>query len=127
MPDSHQGGSLSEMAPQGTSIPNDAGKQYTIPSVPRPDQKAENAEFNNEGVAQPSSAFAADNATSLPRGPGDLGATGEVVTGTGNSIGAGVESKKTQPGANYPGAGARPDNKAAKHTAAEGQGGGVPY
>lgn len=55
------------MAPQGTSIPNDAGKQNIIPSVPRPDQKAENAEFNNEGVAQPSSAFAADNATSLPR------------------------------------------------------------
>lgn len=126
MTDSHQGGSLSEMAPGGTSIPNDAGKQNTIPSVPRPDQKSESAEFNNEGLAQPSSAFAADNATGLPRGPADSGATGEVLTGTGNSVGAGVESKGNQPGAGYPGAGARPDTKNLKHTAAEG-GGGVPY
>lgn len=123
--DSHRGGTLSEMAPEGTSIPNDAGKQNTIPSVPRPDQKAGNAEFNNEGLAYPTSAFAADNATGFPRGPGDSGATGEVVTGTGNSIGAGVESKGNTAGANYPGAGARPDEKTLKHTAGEGR--GVPY
>ncbi|KAK5715653.1 hypothetical protein LTS12_027796 [Elasticomyces elasticus] len=123
--DSHKGGTLSEMAPEGTSIPNDAGKQNIIPSVPRPDQKAGNAEFDNEGLAQPTSAFAADNATALPRGPGDTGATGEVVTGTGNSIGAGVESKGNTAGANYPGAGARPDVKAQKHSTE--QGGGVPY
>jgi hypothetical protein len=36
--DPHVGGSLSDMAVTGTTIPNDAGKQNIIPSVARPDQ-----------------------------------------------------------------------------------------
>ncbi|KAI9037868.1 uncharacterized protein KD926_011480 [Aspergillus affinis] len=102
-PSPHQGGSLSEMAPTGTKIPNDAGIQRTIPSVPRPDQVAENAQFNNQGIAEPTTAFAADNAASMPRGPGDMGQTGEVLTGTGNTFPAGGEAKRNETGAGYPG------------------------
>jgi hypothetical protein len=64
--DPHQGGSLSDFAVAGTTIPNDAGKMNTIPSVPRPDQRAEHPAYQNSGIAQPSTAFAADNATDLP-------------------------------------------------------------
>lgn len=93
-PDPHQGGSLSEMAPTGTTIPNDAGKMRTIPSVPRPDQRAEHEYFDNEGIAEPTTAMAADNATDLPRSTRDVGMTGEVMTGTGNSMPASAESKR---------------------------------
>lgn len=86
--DPHAGGSLSEMAAEGTSIPNDAGIQRTIPSVPRPDQLEENPQFHNQGIAEPTKAFAADNATDVARGTKDRGGTGEVITGTGNTIGA---------------------------------------
>ena len=93
--DSHQGGSLSDMAPTGTTIPNDAGIQNKIPSVPRPDQRAENPQFTNEGLGEPSGAFAADNAASMPRSPGDVaGPTGEVITGQGNTLPAGAETKR---------------------------------
>ncbi|KAJ5156444.1 hypothetical protein N7492_009247 [Penicillium capsulatum] len=101
--DPHQGGTLSEMAPTGTTIPNDAGKMRTIPSVPRPDQRAESDLFDNEGLAEPSTAMAADNATDLPRSTRDVGQTGEVVTGTGNSIPASIESKRAYMGTNIPG------------------------
>ncbi|GES59490.1 hypothetical protein ATEIFO6365_0003077000 [Aspergillus terreus] len=104
MSNSHQGGSLSDMAPEGTSIPNDAGIQNTIPSVPRPDQLPENSHFDFDGVSQPSTAFAADNATDMPRGPRDMGPTGEVVTGTGHTFPAEGETKRNEIGANWPGA-----------------------
>lgn len=86
--DPHAGGSLSEMAAGGTSIPNDAGEQRTVPSVPRPDQIEENPQFDNRGTAEPNPAFAADNATDVARSTRDKGGTGEVITGTGNTIGA---------------------------------------
>jgi hypothetical protein len=91
--DPHQGGSLFEMAASGTTIPNDAGKMNTLPSVARPDQRAEHFGFDNAGIAEPSTAKAVDNATDLPRSTRDMGETGEVITGTGNSMPAGVESK----------------------------------
>ncbi|PYH80817.1 hypothetical protein BO82DRAFT_432960 [Aspergillus uvarum CBS 121591] len=100
----HRGGRLEDMAPSGTTIPNDAGLQNTIPSVPRPDQRAEHGGFDNYGVAQPSAAFAADNATDMPRSARDMGATGEVLTGTGNSFPAEGESKRTFIGNQHPGA-----------------------
>ncbi|CAL5873581.1 uncharacterized protein PFLUO_LOCUS7862 [Penicillium psychrofluorescens] len=93
--DPHQGGTLSEMAPTGTTVPNDAGQQRTIPSVPRPDQRAEHFMYDNEGVAEPSTAFAGDNTTDMPRSTRDAGTTGEVITGTGDSLPADVESKRT--------------------------------
>ena len=70
MADPKQGGSLADMAAEGTSIPSDAGTQRTIPSVPNPHQ-----------AAASSSAGAADNAADIPRSARDVGATGEVVTG----------------------------------------------
>lgn len=99
----HQGGTLSDFAATGTSIPNDAGKMNTIPSVPRPDQRAENPAYENAGLAQPSTAFAADNATDLPRSTRDVGQTGEVLSGTGDSMPAGIESKRAFMGTNIPG------------------------
>ena len=86
--DPHTGGSLSEMAAEGTSIPNDAGRQRTVPYVPRPDQLEENSQFHNQGIAEPNKASAADNATDVARSTKDMGGTGEVITGTGNTIGA---------------------------------------
>ncbi|KAJ6138059.1 hypothetical protein N7471_004545 [Penicillium samsonianum] len=99
--DPHQGGSLSEMAAQGTSMPNDAGMMNTIPSVPRPDQRAENIGFENEGIGKPSTAMAADHTTDLPRSTRDVGQTGEVISGTGNSMDAGVETKHAYMGTNH--------------------------
>ncbi|KAJ5225524.1 hypothetical protein N7468_006749 [Penicillium chermesinum] len=102
--DAHQGGSLADMAVSGTAIPNDAGKQNLIPSVPRPDQRAENPLYNNEGIAEPTLATAADNATDLPRSTRDVGQTGEVMTGTGDSVPASIESKRAYMGTNISGA-----------------------
>lgn len=110
--DPHQGGSLSEMAQTGTSIPNDAGKMRTIPSVPRPDQRAEHFDFDNEGVAEPTTAAAADNAVDIPRSTRDVSMTGEVMTATGDSMPAGVESKR-QIGSNIPGG--QGDSRDLKH------------
>lgn len=83
-------------------MPNDAGKMRTIPSVARPDQRAEHIEFDNEGVAEPTTAAAADNAVDMPRSTRDVGMTGEVMTGTGDTMPAQVESKR-QMGNNLPG------------------------
>lgn len=93
----HQGGDLSSMAATGTSIPNDAGVQNLIPSVPRPDQISSSSDL---GAAD--QATAADNQTDLPRRNQDIGATGEVVTGTGDQLPAQIESKRLHFGANEP-------------------------
>ena len=71
--DPHQGGDLFDMAKDGTTMPNDAGKMRTIPSVPRPGE--------GEGVVNANSsslAGAASNPTDISRSAKDLGATGEV-------------------------------------------------
>ncbi|OQE22498.1 hypothetical protein PENSTE_c010G01388 [Penicillium steckii] len=102
--DSHQGGSLFDMAANGTSIPNDAGKMRTIPSVPRPDQRDDHFLFDNEGIAKPTTATAADNATDMPRSTRDVGQSGEVLTGAGDSMPASIESKRAYMGTNVPGA-----------------------
>ncbi|CAG8888560.1 unnamed protein product [Penicillium egyptiacum] len=98
--DPHQGGSLSEMG-QGTSMPNDAGLMNTIPSVPRPDQRAEHRRFDNEGIAEPSTVMATDNTTDWPRSTRDVGQSGEVISGTGNSMEAGLEAKRAYMGPNH--------------------------
>lgn len=83
------------MAVSGTSIPADAGKQNTIPSVPRPDQIPGNPAFSHGGLGATDMQTAADNATDMPRsGRGDGGATGEVMTGTGHTLPATVEGKR---------------------------------
>ena len=75
MADPRQGGSLSDMAPTGTSIPSDTGTQRTIPSKPNPHQAAPDQSGGTD------LAGAADNATDIPRSGRDVGSTGEVVTG----------------------------------------------
>ena len=76
MSDPKQGGSLSDMAPEGTSIPSDAGTQRTIPSVPNPHQAAPSASSGAD------LAGAASNAADIPRSGRDVAPSGEVVTGT---------------------------------------------
>lgn len=101
MSDAHQGGRLEDMAATGTSIPNDAGAHNLIPSVPRPDQSSENSDAFDKGhIAAADLASAADNATDMPRQPKDMGATAEVVTGTGDQLPAQAESKRLHFGAN---------------------------
>ncbi|KAF2873413.1 hypothetical protein BDV95DRAFT_566954 [Massariosphaeria phaeospora] len=99
-PDAHEGGRLEDLAVTGTSIPSDAGKQRTIPSVPRPDQLE-------------SPADAVDNQTDIPRGVNDRGVTGEVMTGAGDALSSNVERKNLDD-AGY-NAGAHGHDRNAKH------------
>ena len=61
-----QGGSITEMAVQGTKVPDDAGTQNTIPSVPRPDQITSSSEDSND-LGATDLAGAADNAQDISR------------------------------------------------------------
>ena len=61
-----QGGSLTDMAVEGTKVPDDAGSQNIIPSVPRPDQITDPSnDPNNLGATD--LAGAADNAQDVSR------------------------------------------------------------
>ena len=61
-----QGGSLSDMAVEGTRVPDDAATQRTIPSVPRPDQITDpSTDPTNYGASD--LAGAADNAQDISR------------------------------------------------------------
>jgi hypothetical protein len=111
--DPHRGGSLEDMAPTGTRMPNDAGLQNTIPSKARPDQQEEDPRFSYDGIAQPTLAAAADNAFDMPRSTRDVGATGDVMTATGDSLPAEVETKNLHFQANDPGA--KGDTRNIKH------------
>lgn len=62
-PDS--GGDLFDMAEDGTTVPEDSAKPRLIPSKPRPDQIASDADLNDLGGT--TLAEAADNATDIPR------------------------------------------------------------
>ncbi|KAL2860745.1 uncharacterized protein BJX67DRAFT_368008 [Aspergillus lucknowensis] len=105
MPSPHRCGNLFGMAFTGTTIPNDAGKMNTIPTVPRPEQRFEDAEFSYQGSGWPSTAFAADNVTDMPQSTRDMGFSGEAITGTGNTFPAQGENAGNEIGANWPGEG----------------------
>jgi hypothetical protein len=92
--DAHEGGDLSDMAASGTKIPNDAGNYETLPSVPHPTQKAENPAFHAGFIDAPDQQGATDNVADMPRAPKDTGVTGEVISGTGDQMPPGVESKR---------------------------------
>jgi hypothetical protein len=79
--DPHQGGDLFDMAKDGTSIPSDAGVMRTIPSKPRPGEGEGDVNANKSSLAG-----AASNPTNISRGAKDMGATGEIETGTGYVI-----------------------------------------
>ncbi|KAI1781487.1 hypothetical protein F4818DRAFT_399143 [Hypoxylon cercidicola] len=74
---SKEGGDLSQMAKDGTSIPGDAGKQNTIPSVPNPDQKRN----TGGGIGAASLNSAADNPVGAAKN-----ADSDAVTATGHSL-----------------------------------------
>ena len=63
-----QGGSLSDMAVQGTTVPSDSAKPRTIPSVPRPGQITDPTDDSNN-LGSSDLAGAADNAQDMPRVP----------------------------------------------------------
>jgi len=92
--DPHTGGSLSDMAVDGTSMPNDAGKMNLIPSVPRPDQLADESDPNNFGASDLDSA--ATNPSDIPRTTRDQ-APNEVLTGTGDALPSSVGGKRLHP------------------------------
>ncbi|KAJ5094325.1 hypothetical protein N7456_010186 [Penicillium angulare] len=85
----HAGGSLTQMPPNGTPLPHDAGKQNPIP-VPRPEQRNDYFGFN---VGQSNITSTADKRAQIPRSTSDRGKTGEETTPTGESMPASVESK----------------------------------
>lgn len=61
-----QGGSITDMAAEGTKVPDEAGTQNTIPSVPRPDQITDpTTDASNIGATD--LAGAADNAQDVSR------------------------------------------------------------
>lgn len=61
-----QGGSITDMAVEGTRVPDDAATQRTIPSVPRPGQMTDPSnDPNNYGFANP--ATAVDNSQDISR------------------------------------------------------------
>ncbi|KAL8959431.1 MAG: hypothetical protein Q9183_005635 [Haloplaca sp. 2 TL-2023] len=65
--DSHpQGGSLSDMAVSGTTVPSDSATQRTIPSVARPDQVTQSSEDPND-MGSTDLAGAADNVSDMPK------------------------------------------------------------
>lgn len=64
--DPHTGGSLEDWAVTGTKVPNDAGKQNVIPSVPRPDQVTSTSEDPND-LGSSDLAAVADNPTDISR------------------------------------------------------------
>lgn len=59
------GGDIFDMAKDGTTVPEDSAKPRLIPSKPRPDQIASEADPNAIGGA--TLAEAADNARDIPR------------------------------------------------------------
>ncbi|KAL8896270.1 MAG: hypothetical protein Q9207_007790, partial [Kuettlingeria erythrocarpa] len=61
-----QGGSLSDMAVEGTTVPADAATQRTIPSVPRPDQATTSSEDPND-LGATDLAAQADNPGDMPK------------------------------------------------------------
>jgi len=92
--DPHVGGDLSDMAAEGTTMPNDAGSYNLLPSVPNPDQKAENAAFHNQFINSADPQGAVDNAKDMPRTFQDSAETGEVITGTGDTMPVEIERKR---------------------------------
>jgi len=80
--DAHDGGDLYDMAKNGTTMPNDAGKLNIDHSK------------SNTSTGQGNNTAAAYNPTDMPRGVADVGATGEVVTGTGDDLPAAIENKR---------------------------------
>ncbi|MCJ1273533.1 hypothetical protein MMC21_001326 [Puttea exsequens] len=88
-----QGGSLTDMAVEGTKVPSDSSTQRTIPSVPRPGQITDPSnDPNNLGSAD--LAGAADNVQDISRTTKDNAPSADIVTGIGDSMPSETSSKR---------------------------------
>ncbi|KAL9017845.1 MAG: hypothetical protein Q9185_004860 [Variospora sp. 1 TL-2023] len=87
-----QGGSLSDMAVQGTTVPSDSATQRTIPSVPRPDQTTTSTSDPNDLAGATSLAETADNASDMPKA--HTAPTASIITATGDVVPAEAASKR---------------------------------
>ncbi|CAF9910988.1 MAG: hypothetical protein HETSPECPRED_010262 [Heterodermia speciosa] len=87
-----QGGSLSDMAATGTTVPDDSAKPRIIPSVASPDQVTDTASDPND-LGATDLASAATNASDMPRDVHDTAPVPETITGTGDSLPSEVGSK----------------------------------
>lgn len=85
-----QGGSITEMAVEGTKVPDDAGTQDTLPSVPRPDQITD----TSDNLGATDLAGAADNAQDVSRTTRDTAPNPETITGTGDALPSEIGSKR---------------------------------
>ncbi|KAL8811291.1 MAG: hypothetical protein Q9223_007563 [Gallowayella weberi] len=92
--DAHpQGGSLSDMAATGTTIPSDSATQRTIPSKPRPDQTTFSSSDSND-LGSTDLAGVADNAGDMPQSVRDQAPTSSIITGTGDAMPDEASSKR---------------------------------
>ena len=73
-----EGGSITDMAVEGTKVPADAGSQNTIPSVPRPDQISDPSDDPNN-IGATDLAGAADNAQDVSRVRDSFSSTFPIV------------------------------------------------
>ncbi|KAL9097652.1 MAG: hypothetical protein Q9163_006320 [Psora crenata] len=92
--DAHpQGGSITDMAVEGTTVPADSATPRTIPSKPRPHQTIDPSnDPNNLGASDLDGV--ADNPSDMPRTTRDIAPTVDVVTGTGDSLPSEVGAKR---------------------------------
>ncbi|KAL8824618.1 MAG: hypothetical protein Q9170_008097 [Blastenia crenularia] len=88
-----QGGSLSEMAVEGTSVPSDSATQRTIPSVPRPSQATQSSDGPND-LGTTDLAGQADNPGDMPKSVRDNAPTADIISGTGDAVPSEVGSKR---------------------------------
>ncbi|KAI4137121.1 MAG: hypothetical protein L6R39_007470 [Caloplaca ligustica] len=86
-----QGGSLTDMAVEGTTVPSDSATQRTIPSVPRPDQTTALNDPNDLGTTD--LAGQADNTNDMPKSVQDNAPTADIITGTGDAIPSSAATK----------------------------------
>ncbi|KAI4178699.1 MAG: hypothetical protein L6R41_008266 [Letrouitia leprolyta] len=88
-----QGGSLSDMAVSGTTVPSTSATPNTIPSVPRPDQATDSSSDPND-LGTTDLAGQADNASDMPKSTRDAAPSSEIISGTGDSIPTETASKR---------------------------------
>ncbi|KAG8533464.1 uncharacterized protein KY384_002247 [Bacidia gigantensis] len=92
--DTHpQGGSLSDMAVEGTTVPSSASEPRYIPSKPRPGQVTDPTDDPVE-LNKRDAAGEVDNAGDISRSTRDNAPTPDIVTGTGDALPAEAGSKR---------------------------------
>ncbi|CAO1605242.1 hypothetical protein XANCAGTX0491_008764 [Xanthoria calcicola] len=88
-----QGGSLSDMAVSGTTVPSDSATPRTIPSKPRPDQTTTSSSDPHD-LGSTTLASVADNVNDMPQSVRDQAPTASIISGTGDAIPDEAASKR---------------------------------